>query len=107
MFQLVKEKTAKYKALDPFRIINPTEKRVDKIKKSNDPGPDTYKVAEQTDKNRLRASISNKFVQQAKINYMQKHLRNKKFVPGVGHYQKDKNIEVLSAPVTSLRVRRK
>ena len=46
MFQLVKEKTAKYKALDPFRIINPTEKRVDKIKKSNDPGPDTYKVAE-------------------------------------------------------------
>ena len=57
MYQLVKDKALKYVAIDP-NTLNKDEARIAKIKKDNDPGPDTYtKVATQLDRNMRKKSI--------------------------------------------------
>ena len=107
MFTLVKEKALKFKLHN--EVVDPkTDKdaRIARIKKDSKPAPGTYKAATQMDKNVLRQSIKNKFKQAFHDSFVVSYSKSKKSVPGVGHYKKAANVDVLSKNVTSMRTGR-
>lgn len=76
------------------------------VKKTEKPGPGTYKVAESLDKTAvasLRKSYRHFFEREKKVSHMLTHLDSKKHIPGVGKYKTDDSYKKLSSPTTSMR----
>ena len=91
------------------------------IKKSDQPGPPTYKAAKSKDSQSLKRSIEFTVPKAKNINFIGKSLNllnlllffisgatlnSKKKIPGVGHYKMEEQYKRLASPATSLKIRR-